>query len=219
MSEDTNNEKKDVVTSEEAELLGQEEDILDKKESGENLSADETETLEKINTLKGDLKTRLGKDTPDKPKEEFASIDAQKRHFKKKFNTSEERRLKAVKDLEDFKKSKETSTTTEEKTEWQKKIDFVTSNKEVTKEELNYISTVAKGKDISLDEAHKSKEVQDYLNYRREKVKNEGKVPHSSPASSTGTDHSPQEIGEMSREDHQKLALDNIKKQKGGNEV
>ena len=209
-------DKKEVVTAEEAELLGQEEDLVGKKESGENLTAEETQTLEQINALKGSLKERLGKDTPEKPKEEFASIDAQKRHFKKKFETEKAEKERLAKELEAAKKG---ATTTEEKNEWQEKIDFLIEHKEVSKPEFDFISTFAKGKKLSLEDAHESKEVKDYLNYQREKVKRESKVLGSSAASSTSTPKSRQEIAEMSREDHQKLAMDNIRKQKEGGEV
>lgn len=209
-------QNKEVVTAEEAELLGQEEDLIGKEESGENLTAEETQTLVKINALKGDLKTRLGKDTPEKPKEEFASIDAQKRHFKKKYETEKAEREKLAKDLEAAKK---TATTSEETTDWQKKIDFLMGHKEVSKEEFEHISVVALRTKTSLEEAHDSKEVQSFLTYLREKVKRESKIPGSSPASPTSTVKSSQEIGEMSREEHQKLAMDSIRKQREGTGV
>ena len=168
---------KQNISSEEAELLSQEEDLLSKKEEqGENLDSKEEETLGKIKDLKEELKTRfVEKEIPQKTKEEILSLQAQKEHFRKKFKKEKEEKEKLLegrgdKEKKDDKEEKEEEKKEEKKTDWQSKVDFLLANKDVTKTEFELISTMAKGKGISLEEAGKDKEIQEYIKFQREKV-------------------------------------------------
>lgn len=68
--------------------------------------------------------------------------------------------------------------------EWKAKVEFMLDNRNVTSEELDHISNVASRRGISLADAAKAES--DYIQYRREKVEQEKKIPSStSPDSSS----------------------------------
>ncbi len=89
--------EKPKITPEEADLLSQETELLAKKEQGQNLEANEIETLSEITTLQGELAERFkGEENPVESKD-LQSALAQKDHFRTKAK-------KAGEDLEDYKK-------------------------------------------------------------------------------------------------------------------
>ena len=61
--------------------------------------------------------------------------------------------------------------------EWKSKVEFLLQNRDYSEEEFDHLSTVAARKGISLSDA--AKETDDYIQFRREKVAQEKKVPGS----------------------------------------
>lgn len=177
------NEK--TITSEEAELLTQEEELRAKQEKDE-LSDEDSETLEKIDSLKDDLKERFGGEgTPEKTEIEIKSLLAQKKHFRGKFEKEKEGREKVAKELEDLKNKKDPDKKiTEGDKEWKEKIDFITAKgKDYSARELEFLSTIAKGKGITLEKASETDEAKLYVEAYREKVAKDETVPE--PAART----------------------------------
>lgn len=174
-----------TISAEEVEILSQEEAILAKQEQGENLETEETETLEKINSLKDDIKERFkDKESPEKTKEEIISLQAQKEHFRTKFGKSDQR----VKDLEaeiTGLKKKGSPKDPDDKDKRIDDIEFLIANREVTKGEFDFISAYARGKDISLEDALTSEDVKTWITASREKSGSDKKIP--SPTSRSGS--------------------------------
>ena len=168
-----------TITSSETELLSQEGELLTKKEQGENLESEDQKTLDEINSLKELLKERFKeKDIPQKTKEEILSLQAQKDHFRTKFNKEKEDKEKLVKEMEESKKK----APLEEKSEWQEKVDFLLVHKDTSKEEFEFIAAIAKGKGTSLEDAVNTKEVKEYIDFQREKVAKDKSIPGSDNA-------------------------------------
>ena len=61
--------------------------------------------------------------------------------------------------------------------EWKSKVEFLLQNRDYSEEEFDHISNVAYRRDVSLTEAAKVEG--DYIQYRREKVEQEKKIPDS----------------------------------------
>lgn len=199
-----------TITSEEVELLSQEEGLLTKKEQGEDLESEEQESLDKINSLKDDLKERFKeKEIPEKTKEEILSLQAQKRHFRTKYEKSEEEREKLLKKLEEAKKK----APPEEKSDWQAKVDFLLEHKNYSEEEFKHIATISKEHDIPLDEAAELEK--DYIEYRRSKVEKEEKIPKPSPLALKSKELTPKEVAELSEEEHEELWKEDKEKEAG----
>lgn len=96
------------------------------------------------------------------------------------------------------------------KDEWKAKVDFLMEHKDYAEEEFNHISTVAKEFDISLDEAAELEK--DYIQYRREKVAKEKKIPAPSSPSLETKGLTSEDIAKMSEEEHRKLWEEDLKK-------
>ena len=195
-----------TITSEEVELLSQEGELLAKKEQEENLESEEEETLGKINSLKEELKERFKeKEIPQKTKEEILSLQAQKEHFRTKFGKEKEEKEKLLKELEVAKKK----APPEEKTDWQQKVDFLLTNKDTSREEFEFISAIAKGKGISLEDAVSSKEVQEFINFQRKKVEEEkSKLEPStkiSPSEKSFEKITPEDLDRMSLKEKEEV--------------
>jgi len=97
--------------------------------------------------------------------------------------------------------------------EWKSKVDFLMGNKDFSEEEFNHIATVSKEFDVSLEEAAELEK--DYIQYRREKVAKEKKVPAPSSPSSESKELSSEEIGKMSKDEHRKLWEVDLKSREG----
>lgn len=177
----------EIISAEEVELLAQKGDIQAKKDAGENLETEETETLTKITSLEDDLKERFKEtDTPEKTKEEIISLQAQKVHFREKYGKESAK----VKDLEEklalLEKKNPTEETTETKIEDNKRLDgveFLIANRDVTKDEFDFISAVARGKGITLEASLVDEGVKTFLEATRAKSTSDSKVP--GPTSNT----------------------------------
>ena len=176
---------KPTITPEEAELLSQEGELLAKKEQGQNLDKNESETLERINSLKEDLKKRFGeeKDTPEQTEQRVKEItlQAQKEHWRRKAKKGEEliaelRQKIENKPTSEKSEEKKESTLTEIK-EWQEKVNFLLTHKDVSEAELEHIATVALRKGVSLKEAYELPEVKSYITFMRQQVDKGKKTP------------------------------------------
>lgn len=201
----------ETITSEEVELLAQETELLAKKEQGENLESEEEETLGKINSLKEELKERFReKEIPQKTKEEILSLQAQKEHFRNKYEKEKTDRESLLKELEIAKKKAPLG----DKTEWQEKVDFLLVHKDISKEEFEIISALAKGKGSSLEDVMSSKDTQEYIEFQREKVAKTNAIPTSSGATiGSFKIKTQEEIANMTPEQH-KAYTDEFNKRK-----
>ena len=173
-----------TISPEEAELLSKEEDLRAKPE--EDRSDEEAQDLVKIDELKDDFKTRFKteKETPSETDIEKKSLLAQKKHHREKRKKAEEDSEKSKKDLEDYKKAHPGEVKKEEDGKgWKEKIDFLTTHKDYSQDEFAFLTVIAKGKGVPLEEAEKSDEFKDWLAPHREKVERETSTP--APSSRT----------------------------------
>ena len=185
-----------------------EEEIQKEFEELQNLEKegllDETQTA-RLEELKIEAEKAAKIKEPEKAEKskELQSAIAQKEHWREK---AEEFEAKVSELEEKTKPKKEIS-----QDEWKSKVDFLMEHKDYSEEEFNHISTVAKEFDISLDEAAELEG--DYIQYRREKVAKEKKIPEPSSPSFETKGLTPEEIGKMSDEEHRKLWEEDLKKQ------
>ncbi|HDY66392.1 MAG TPA: hypothetical protein ENH85_01225 [Candidatus Scalindua sp.] len=193
-------ENKLTITSEEAELLSQELDLLAKQEQGQNLEQNETETLQKITTLREELKERFSGEENPEQSTELQSALAQKEHFRTKHG-------KAQKEFEDYKKvnppksppkppkSKTKEEEGEEEPEdaevWEASkdpLEIIKFNKTLQKyseEETEFIMRNAPTKNLEgIIKATEDPMVQAAIQGMRDKVAKENKVPPPSPPGS-----------------------------------
>lgn len=147
----------------------QEENETPKNEEG--TEDPETSESEKTETEQSDFKKS----------KEFQSLMAQKEHYKRKY--------------ESLKKFENPSQKFDQE-EWQNKVNFLLTHRDFNEEEFDHIATVAKRHNITLSEAAKKEE--DYINFRRQKIKELNKIPSSSKAKSQSFKKSPEEIAKMS---------------------
>ena len=169
--------EKPTISTEEVEILSQEGDILAKEDAGENLSDDEQSSLDKINTLKDDLKERFKEtETPEKTKEEIISLQAQKKHFRDKFGKSDIRVKELETKITELEKADPNKKTDDKETRLDG-IEFLIANRDVSKDEFDFISAIARGKDISLEEALELDQVKTWMTASKEKSDSDKKVP------------------------------------------
>lgn len=139
-------------------------------------------------------------DTPpkseaEKPKgesNELKTLKAQKKHWREKYD-------KLNKSKEESKDKPKTSLSDDE---WRTKTDFLLTHneKKYSPAEFDHISTIAKDKGVTLDEA--AEKAEEYIQYQREKVVNSNKVPNSDSALGV-SGKSDKEIGDMSDAEHE----------------
>lgn len=96
---------------------------------------------------------------------ELQSALAQKEHWRKKFEQVSKSAPKPTPKTDD---------------EWKNKVEFLIKNREFNEEEFDHLANVSTRKGVSLEEAAKTEE--DYINFRRQKSKNENKTPLPSQA-------------------------------------
>ncbi|RLC37065.1 hypothetical protein DRH27_04260 [Candidatus Falkowbacteria bacterium] len=82
--------------------------------------------------------------------------------------------------------------------QWKERVDFAIRHRDVSEDEMDFISSYAAGKGISMEEAYKTESIKDYLSYQREKAKQEEAVPEPS---SKGETFNKKPLSELSKEE------------------
>jgi len=177
-----------------------------KQEKLEEIEEDTSEKTEE----EGETSEKREEKAAEKEPDWKAKADAMYAKYKDAKETIEELEVKLTDLEEKAKPKKEVS-----EDEWKKKVNFLLENKEkgYTEEEFNHIATVSKEFDVSLDEAALLEE--DYIQYRREKVAKEKKVPEPGSPSLEKETLSSEEIGKLSKEEHKKLWEKELEKSEG----
>jgi len=182
----------------------------EKEELEEELG--EEETSEKTEEEEGETSEKDEVQSQKKEPDWKAKADAMYAKYKEEREKRKE--LEAV--LAEYEKEKKEvpkKTATETEDEWRQKIEFLLEHKDYTEDEYDHIATVAKKFDISLEEAAELEK--DYIQYHREKVAQEKKVPEPSSPSREGKKIAPEDIAKMSEEEHRKLFEEDLKKREG----
>jgi uncharacterized protein (DUF3084 family) len=117
-------------------------------------------------------------------KEEFQSALVQKKKYREEAEQAKKEAEEVKAKLAKFEDVLKTETKVENKQnevqptdeEWKNKIEFITSHRELTKEEVDVVSAFSKGNNISLDDAYANEDVKLLLKAKREKVEQEKKT-------------------------------------------
>lgn len=141
-------------------------------------NATEEETVEKETSIEEEALLK------EKPELDVEQVKSQRDKLYARLKKEEEKRKFLEAELK-----KSVKPIPETIDEWKMKVDFLLNNKDVSENEFDHIATVAARKGISLSEA--AGQEKDYIQYQREKVANEKKVPGST---STGFSSSDKQI-------------------------
>jgi len=87
--------------------------------------------------------------------------------------------------------------------------------KDYSEDEIGYIQQYAKMNNLSPQEAAKADDVKEFIGFKREKVAKQNNIPDSSSAKASVYGKSPKDIAKMSKEDHQKLEAEVLRKKAG----
>jgi len=178
---------------------------------------------EKIEEEETSEETPKEEETSEETKEEVAESEGKEPDWKAKADAMYGKYKEAKETIEELEgRISELEEKTKPKKEisqdeWKGKVDFLIEHKDYSEEEFNHISTAAKEFDISLDEAALLEE--DYIQYRREKVAKEKKIPAPSSPSLESKELTSEEIGKMSEEEHRRLWEEDLKSREGGEGV
>jgi len=96
--------------------------------------------------------------------------------------------------------------------EWKQRVNFMLAHKEVSPEEADIIARL-KHRDQDFEEALNSKEIKDFLSFRREKAEKEKQILSPSAASTSAKQSKP--MSEMSNEEFYTWAAEQEKKVAG----
>jgi len=174
-------------------------ELLEEEEEGEEDTSEKTEEEE-------DTSEEKRKEEAEKGEKKEPDWEAKARAMYAKYKAVKEKLEELEKKVGDKKESSPD--------DWKAKVDFLLAHKDknYTEDEFNHIATVAKEYDISLEEAALLED--DYIQYRREKVAKDKKIPEPSSPSRGSKELSWQDIGKMSEEEHRKLWEEDLKKRK-----
>lgn len=131
---------------------------------GEETTEEETSNEGEDTSIKEPL-------SPESPEVFKVQRDKLYARLKKEEEKSKELEIQLKNKPKDFKEK----TTGED--EWKNKVEFLLKNKDYSEEEFDHISNVASRRGISLTEAAKAEG--DYIQFRRDKVEQDKKIPDS----------------------------------------
>jgi len=100
----------------------------------------------------------------------------------KRFKEVVDERNKLKRQVEGESQTKPKSFTDEQ---WKERVDFAIRHRDISDDEMDFVSSYAAGKGISMEEAYKTKAVKGYLSYQREMAKEEEAVPEPSAKGET----------------------------------
>jgi len=138
----------------------------EKDEKAQESSTEKNDTEEVEGTESGET-AEDGEKTSSVPYERFQEVVKERNKLRKQMEGKEAKEVK-----------KESSPEKpESQDEWREWADFRIRNKDVSEDEADLISTIAKGKGISMDEAYKQKSVKDYISWKRKEAEDENAAP------------------------------------------
>lgn len=195
---------------------------MDEKNNGDpqpNEGGDNTPDLNEEVTIGDDEVSNLDEETRKK----ITTLNAQKKHFRDKAIDSETGKpykelYESVRQPEKPKESKPEKAENQipdDLNQWREKVDFLQSNPNQA-QHFEFIQTVARKNNTSLQEAAQSQEVKEFVEFREQKTKEEQASPESS---SSQEQVNPREVQNLSDEEFRKMEEDSLKQQRSQQNV